>query len=149
MVGTILLHERFLLSMQMLKVLNPQRMYLLYVVLLYHIVLSLTLLCFTQTSLFLSSLSPSSTESCIRNFVSQSLPSLMASKPNAIRSIVHVAKSRCAFVNFTDRADAESAALAWGAGLEISVDREICGSNGVRRGEERTEGERGLESCKE
>ena len=43
----------------------------------------------------------------------------MASKPNAIRSIVHVAKSRCAFVNFTDRADAESAALAWGAGLEI------------------------------
>ena len=43
----------------------------------------------------------------------------MASKPNAIRSIVHVAKSRCAFVNFTDRADAETAALSWAAGLEI------------------------------
>jgi len=48
--------------------------------------------------------------------VVQSLPSLDQAQ---IRSIVHVAKSRCAFVNFKDRASAEMAAHAWAAGFEI------------------------------
>ncbi|KIY72035.1 pre-mRNA-splicing factor SLT11 [Cylindrobasidium torrendii FP15055 ss-10] len=70
----------------------------------------------TVTSLFLSSLSPESTEDSIRATVIRSLPSIDASH---IRSIVHVAKTRCAFVNFKDRMSAETAAYAWSNGLEI------------------------------
>ena len=50
-----------------------------------------------------------------------SLPTLPSTPAPAstIRSIVHVAKSRCAFVNFVDRAAAERAAEAWANGLEV------------------------------
>ncbi|KAJ8486959.1 hypothetical protein ONZ45_g3593 [Pleurotus djamor] len=68
------------------------------------------------TSLFLSSLSPESTELSVRTRVTKSLPSL---PPSQIKSVVHVAKSRCAFVNFTDRASAELAAQAWANGFEV------------------------------
>ncbi|KAJ3568642.1 hypothetical protein NP233_g5583 [Leucocoprinus birnbaumii] len=68
------------------------------------------------TSLFLSSLSPSSTEQSVRTRVLHSLPAI---QPTQLKSIVHVAKTRCAFVNFKDRASAEHAALAWANGLEI------------------------------
>jgi pre-mRNA-splicing factor RBM22/SLT11 len=33
--------------------------------------------------------------------------------------VVHVEKTRCAFVNFQDRVSAETAAEAWANGLEI------------------------------
>jgi len=86
-----------------------------------------------QTSLFLSSLSPSSAEQSIRTCVLHSLPSI---QPMQLKSIVHVVKTklvtvfdilvetgscriRCAFVNFKDRASAELAAQAWANGLEI------------------------------
>ncbi|KAF4576753.1 Pre-mRNA-splicing factor slt11 [Pleurotus pulmonarius] len=68
------------------------------------------------TSLFLSSLSTDSTELSIRTHVVKSLPSI---QPAQIKSIVHVAKSRCAFVNFKDRPTAETAAQAWSNGLDI------------------------------
>ncbi|KAF5373769.1 hypothetical protein D9758_000643 [Tetrapyrgos nigripes] len=68
------------------------------------------------TSLFLSSLSPNSTELSIRTRVLKSLPFLDA---NQLKSVVHVAKSRCAFINFTDRSSAERASEAWANGLEI------------------------------
>jgi pre-mRNA-splicing factor RBM22/SLT11 len=89
---------------------------------------------FIQTSLFLSLLSSSSTEQSIRTRVLQSLPAI---QPTNLKSIVHVAKtkfvidsynknilftypsSRCAFVNFKDRASAEHAAQAWANGVEI------------------------------
>ncbi|KAF8637386.1 hypothetical protein AX17_002883 [Amanita inopinata Kibby_2008] len=70
----------------------------------------------TITSLFLSSLSPKSTELSIRTRVLQSLPSI---EPTQLKSIVHVAKTRCAFVNFTERSAAETAAQAWANGLDI------------------------------
>lgn len=36
-----------------------------------------------------------------------------------LKSVVHVEKSRCAFVNFKERAKAETAAHAWANGFEI------------------------------
>ncbi|GLB34854.1 putative torus domain containing protein [Lyophyllum shimeji] len=70
----------------------------------------------TITSIFLSSLSPESSELSIRTRVLQSLPTV---QPTQIKSVVHVAKSRCAFVNFKERSVAETAAQAWANGLEI------------------------------
>ncbi|KAG6832327.1 hypothetical protein H0H87_001968 [Tephrocybe sp. NHM501043] len=70
----------------------------------------------TITSIFLSSLSSESTELSIRTHVLQSLPTI---QPTHIKSVVHVAKSRCAFVNFKERAVAELAAQAWANGLEV------------------------------
>ncbi|EKM82520.1 hypothetical protein AGABI1DRAFT_111127 [Agaricus bisporus var. burnettii JB137-S8] len=70
----------------------------------------------TITSLFLSSLPPSSTEQSIRTRVLQSLPAI---QPTNLKSIVHVAKTKCAFVNFKDRGSAEHAAQAWANGVEI------------------------------
>ena len=46
----------------------------------------------------------------------QSLPSV---NPNQLKSVVHVAKTKCAFINFRDRASAELAAAAWASGLEV------------------------------
>ncbi|KAF9053821.1 pre-mRNA-splicing factor SLT11 [Hymenopellis radicata] len=74
----------------------------------------------TVTSLFLSSLSSESTELSVRTTVLRSLPSIDA---NQLRSVVHVAKSRCAFVNFKDRSSAETAAQAWANGLEVDNER--------------------------
>ncbi|GJJ12599.1 hypothetical protein Clacol_006842 [Clathrus columnatus] len=81
-------------------------------------------------SLFLSALPASTTEEIIRTTVISSIPSIPAS---AIRSIVHVAKSRCAFVNFKDRDSAEQAALAWAAGLDIEGEKV-----GIRWGRSKT-----------
>lgn len=69
------------------------------------------------TSLFLSSLPSTETEDSIRTQVLQSVPVI---EPAQLRSIVYVAKTRCAFVNFKDRASAEEAAKAWANGLELS-----------------------------
>lgn len=44
-----------------------------------------------QTSLFLSQLSPSSTEESVRTRVLKSLPAV---QPSQLKSVVHVAKSR-------------------------------------------------------
>src|SRR5271154_2619806 len=89
-------------------------------------------------SLFLSSLSPSSTESSIRQRVLETLPKM---DPALVRSIVHVAKTRCvflhsffphlpphgdlrcAFVNFKERGCAERAAEAWANGLDVDGER--------------------------
>jgi len=71
-------------------------------------------------SLFLSSLPADATEASIRTQVVQSLPML---EPSRIKSVVHVAKSRCAFVNFKDRASAETAAQAWANGLDMDDQR--------------------------
>lgn len=68
------------------------------------------------TSLFLSSLPETVTEPSLRATLVSSLPNL---QPKVFRSIVHVAKSRCAFVNFTDRQSAERAAEAWASGVDI------------------------------
>ncbi|KAK2466771.1 hypothetical protein APHAL10511_001029 [Amanita phalloides] len=70
----------------------------------------------TITSLFISSLSPKSTEQSIKTRVLQSLPSV---DPTELKSVVHIAKTRCAFVNFKERSAAETAAHAWANGLEI------------------------------
>ncbi|PPQ77507.1 hypothetical protein CVT25_011304 [Psilocybe cyanescens] len=72
------------------------------------------------TSLFLSSLPATSTELSIRTQVLRSLPSIQAIQ---LKSIVHVEKTRCAFVNFKERAVAETAAQAWANGLEIDGER--------------------------
>ncbi|KAL0581566.1 Pre-mRNA-splicing factor slt11 [Marasmius crinis-equi] len=72
------------------------------------------------TSLFLSSLAPTSTEQSVRTRVLQSLPSIDATN---LKSVVHVEKSRCAFVNFKDRETAEQAAEAWANGLDIDGQR--------------------------
>lgn len=72
------------------------------------------------TSLFISSLPVTATEQSIRTRVTKSLPAI---QPNQIKSIVHVAKSRCAFVNFRDRPSAELAAQAWANGLDIEGER--------------------------
>jgi len=74
----------------------------------------------TITSIFLSSLSPESTELSIRTRVVQSLPTV---DPTQLKSVVHVAKSRCAFINFKERSVAELAAQAWANGLEIDNER--------------------------
>ncbi|OSX65340.1 hypothetical protein POSPLADRAFT_1044728 [Postia placenta MAD-698-R-SB12] len=68
------------------------------------------------TSLFLTSLPANATEEAVRTRVVKSLPAL---DPALIKSIVHVAKSRCAFVNFKDRQSAELAAQAWANGLDM------------------------------
>ncbi|KAJ7063402.1 hypothetical protein C8F01DRAFT_1132880 [Mycena amicta] len=70
----------------------------------------------TITSLFLPSVPASSTEQSIRTFVLRSLPSV---DPSELKSIVHVAKTKCAFVNFKQRSIAEAAAYAWANGLEV------------------------------
>ena len=67
-------------------------------------------------SLFLTTLPANATEEAVRSHVIHSLPFLSAED---IRSVVHVAKSRCAFVNFKSRAAAERAAEAWAAGLDM------------------------------
>jgi len=71
-------------------------------------------------SLFLSSLPASANEQSIRTRVVQSLPAI---DPSQIKSVVHVAKSKCAFVNFTDRSAAEKAAQAWANGLDMESER--------------------------
>ncbi|KAI0277222.1 pre-mRNA-splicing factor SLT11 [Russula aff. rugulosa BPL654] len=71
-------------------------------------------------SLFLSSLPASATEQTVRTCVIKSLPGV---DPTSLRSIVHVAKSRCAFVNFKDRTSAERAAEAWANGLDMDGER--------------------------
>ncbi|KAI9508284.1 pre-mRNA-splicing factor SLT11 [Russula earlei] len=71
-------------------------------------------------SLFLSSLPASATEQTIRTRVIKSLPAI---DPSSLRSIVHVTKSRCAFVNFNDRTSAERAAEAWANGLDMDGER--------------------------
>lgn len=76
----------------------------------------------TITSLFLSALPTTATEQNLRTTVVSSIPSIPAT---SIRSVVYIAKSRCAFVNFKDRATAELAALAWASGLD--VEGEIVG----------------------
>jgi pre-mRNA-splicing factor RBM22/SLT11 len=68
------------------------------------------------TSLFLSSLSENATEASVRTAIVQSVPSL---DPQKIKSVVHVAKSRCAFANFKDRESAELAAVAWAPGFAV------------------------------
>ncbi|KAJ3732281.1 pre-mRNA-splicing factor SLT11 [Lentinula guzmanii] len=68
------------------------------------------------TSLFLTSLSPDSTELSIRTQVLKSLPTV---QPTELKSVVHVTKSRCAFINFKERVTCEGAAVAWANGLEI------------------------------
>jgi len=67
-------------------------------------------------SLFLTALPASATQATIQTRVLQSLPGV---QPSQLKSIVHVAKSRCAFVNFIDRESAEHAAQAWANGLEM------------------------------
>jgi pre-mRNA-splicing factor RBM22/SLT11 len=94
----------------------------------------------TQMSLFLSSLPASATEDTVRTRVVKSLPSV---DPTSLRSVVHVAKSRCvpdsltflvsihlktatfrcAFVNFKDRISAERAAESWANGLDMDGER--------------------------
>ncbi|KAG2078151.1 hypothetical protein BDR04DRAFT_1087876 [Suillus decipiens] len=72
------------------------------------------------TSLFLSSLPASATELSIRTHVINSLPQIPSSQ---LRSVVHVAKSRCAFINFKDRDSAERAAEAWANGIDMDSER--------------------------
>lgn len=74
----------------------------------------------TITSLFLSSLPESANETTIRTAILRSIPSLDKDK---IKSVVHVAKTRCAFANFKDRDSAEVAAAAWAKGLEVEGQR--------------------------
>ncbi|CAK5277378.1 unnamed protein product [Mycena citricolor] len=74
----------------------------------------------TITSLFLSSLPAISTEASVRTSVLQALPSVESSE---LKSIVHVEKTRCAFVNFKARSIAETAAHAWANGLDIDGQR--------------------------
>ncbi|KAG8217733.1 hypothetical protein J3R82DRAFT_5892 [Butyriboletus roseoflavus] len=71
-------------------------------------------------SLFLSSLPASASEAEIRTLVVNSLSHVPSSE---FKSVVHVAKSRCAFVNFKDRTSAERAAEAWAHGLDMDGER--------------------------
>jgi pre-mRNA-splicing factor RBM22/SLT11 len=73
----------------------------------------------TIMSLFLTSLPASATEESVRTRVLKSLPGI---QPDQLRSVVHVTKSRCAFVNFKDRMSAELAAQAWANGLDFDGD---------------------------
>ncbi|KIJ69267.1 hypothetical protein HYDPIDRAFT_24117 [Hydnomerulius pinastri MD-312] len=74
----------------------------------------------TIMSLFLSSLPATATEADIRTHSVNSLPHVPSSQ---LKSVVHVAKSRCAFINFKDRTSAERAAEAWANGLDIDGER--------------------------
>jgi len=74
------------------------------------------------TSIFLSSLPADASELSIRTRVIQSLPTI---EPTQVKSVVHVAKSRCAFVNFKDRPTAERAAQAWANGLDVDGERVV------------------------
>jgi pre-mRNA-splicing factor RBM22/SLT11 len=74
----------------------------------------------TVMSLFLTSLSPVATEASVRSGVLLSLPTM---DPSLLKSVVHVAKSRCAFVNFKTRDAAERAAEAWANGLDLNDTR--------------------------
>ncbi|KAH7102385.1 pre-mRNA-splicing factor SLT11 [Auriculariales sp. MPI-PUGE-AT-0066] len=71
-------------------------------------------------SLFLTSLPDNATQESVRVVAVNSLPFL---EPSAIRNVVHVAKTRCAFVNFTSRISAERAAEAWANGLDVEGTR--------------------------
>jgi hypothetical protein len=71
---------------------------------------------YQQMSLFLTSLPAQATEESVRTTVLKSIPTV---QPDQLKSVVHVAKSRCAFVNFKDRMSAELAAQAWANGLDI------------------------------
>ncbi|KAF7305026.1 Pre-mRNA splicing factor [Mycena kentingensis (nom. inval.)] len=74
----------------------------------------------TITSLFLPSVPAESTEQSIRTCVLQSLPTM---EPAELKSIVHVPKTKCAFVNFKSRSAAETASHAWANGVEIDGER--------------------------
>jgi pre-mRNA-splicing factor RBM22/SLT11 len=68
------------------------------------------------TSLFLSALPPSTDESQLRTFFIQSVPGLSS---QGIKSITMVPTSKCAFVNFASRGDAESAAQRCAFKMEL------------------------------
>jgi pre-mRNA-splicing factor RBM22/SLT11 len=68
------------------------------------------------TSLFLTGLPTTVTQESIRTQALQSIPSI---PPTALKSVVHVEKTRCAFINFKERSSAETAAQAWAMGLNI------------------------------
>ncbi|KAG8700896.1 Pre-mRNA-splicing factor slt11 [Ceratobasidium sp. 394] len=68
------------------------------------------------TSLFITSLPATATEASVRTSLLSTIPFI---PPAAIKSVVHVEKSRCAFVNFRERKDAEQAAEAWANGVEV------------------------------
>ncbi|QRW00761.1 pre-mRNA-splicing factor SLT11 [Ceratobasidium sp. AG-Ba] len=70
----------------------------------------------TITSLFITSLPATATELSVRTSLLSTIPFI---PPAAIKSVVHVEKSRCAFINFRERQDAERAAEAWSNGVEV------------------------------
>jgi len=72
------------------------------------------------TSIYLSALPTNADEAGIRTRVVQTLVGV---DPAQLKSVVHVAKSRCAFINFKDRATAETAAQTWANGLDILGER--------------------------
>ena len=69
-----------------------------------------------QTSLFLSALPPTITEDAIRTWFVTQVPTL---KPEHIKSITLVPASKCAFVNFRRREEAEAAALRCAVKVQI------------------------------